>query len=107
MTLPIIDAPVRWWRCPSCDVTSRTQRNDVHIQYHSCGAFNGLTMPLIETRDHDDKPDGIQRAVSREDYVGDEILNPLAGTTMSIVTEHGDGSSDCTIYAPTAAIEVT
>ena len=107
MTELLLDAPIRWWRCPSCDVTSRTQRNDVHVQYHDCAAMNGLTMPLIETRDWDDKPDGVQRAVEREDYVGDEILNPLAGTTMAVRTERADGSWDQTVYAATANVKIS
>ena len=90
----LLEAPVRWWRCPSCLTTDRTQRADVHTQFHPCPALNNANIPLIEVSDHDANPDGRQLVVNREDGPG----------IASIRTERGDGSNDCTVFAQTATV---
>jgi hypothetical protein len=97
----LLGTPVRWWKCPSCDVVDRTERNDVHTQFHPCRALNGANIPLIEVGSPDDKPNGRQVVVAREDYVG--ANSPVA----SIRTERGDGSNDCTVFAPMATVSGT
>jgi hypothetical protein len=94
----LLPAPVRWWRCPSCGVTDRTERADVHTQFHPCPALGGVTVPLVEVRRADDRPDGRHLIVPREDYSGNDTAGPIA----AIRTERGDGSNDCTVLAPTA-----
>lgn len=88
----ILDAPVRYWKCPSCRLTDRTQRPDVHTQFHECPALAGASIPLAEVSDPDDKPDAHHVVVQRND--GPEVA--------SILTERGDGSNDCTVFAPAA-----
>ena len=96
----LLDAPVRFWRCPSCDKLDRTQRADVHTQFHDCPALGGLNIPLAEVRDPDTRPGARQVPVLAEDYVGN--ANPLT----SVRTERTDGSNDCTVF-PAPAIATT
>ncbi len=96
MTALLLNPVVRWWRCPSCNVTDRTERSDAHTQFHSCIALGGVTIPLVEVADPDARPDGRQLVVEREDYAGH--ASPIA----AIRTERGDGSNDCTVFVPTA-----
>lgn len=88
----LLAAPVRNWRCPACGLGDRTQKHEPHTQMHPCPALGHLNIPLIEVHDMDDRPDGLQVLVSRED-------NGLVG---AVRTEHGDGRVDCTVLAPTA-----
>ena len=60
-----------WWRCPSCDVVSRTVRSDPHTEMHNCNGMNGLSVPLVEVRNADDKPHAQHILNEREDYIGD------------------------------------
>jgi hypothetical protein len=90
----LLEAPVRYWKCPSCDITDRTQQAGVHTQFHSCPALGNVNIPLVELRRQDAKPDGRQVVVNREDGPG----------VASIRTERGDGSNDCTVFAPTASV---
>lgn len=99
--MTFLEAPVRWWKCPNCDVVDRTQRPDVHTQFHDCRAL-GVTIPLIEVSDPEARPDGRQVVVEREDYLGAENADPM----MAVRTERGDGSNDCTVFAPTARINL-
>lgn len=82
---------------------SRTQRSDAHTEMHCCGGHRGLLVPLIEVRRIDDKPDAQHVEQEREDYIGDSN----APRIMSVRTDHGDGSNDATVYAPTANMAVT
>lgn len=83
-----LDAPVRYWKCPSCGVTDRTQRSDVHTQFHPCPAMGRVTIPLVEVRDVDDRPAGRQVAVQSE----------FGYQTAAIRTERMDGSNDVTVF---------
>lgn len=85
-------APVRFWKCPSCQTVDKTQRSDVHTQFHPCPALGGVSIPLAEVSDPDDKPDARQVTIGRDDGPG----------LASVLTERGDGSNDCTVF-PTAA----
>lgn len=98
MSARLLDAPIRYWKCPSCLLTDRTQRSDVHTQFHNCPAINGACIPLVEVHDLDDKPDGRQVIVPNETGAG----------LASIRTERGDGSNDITVFArPAVAITTT
>ena len=93
----LLDAPTRFWRCPSCSQVDRTQRSDVHTQFHDCPALGGLNIPLVEVQDPDDIPKARQRRVQSES--GYE--------TASVVTERIDGSNDCTVFPQPAQIRIT
>ena len=97
----LLEPVVRYWACPSCSVVDQTQRADAHTQMHSCPALRGFTVPLVEVQRPDDKPDGRHVVNEREDYLRDEN----ADRVMSVTTDHGDGSNDCTVYAPTAIVK--
>jgi hypothetical protein len=93
--MTMLNAPVRWWKCPSCGAMDRTQQIEHHTQFHDCPALGGVAVPLIEVGDLDARPDGRQVIVMREDGPG----------VASVRTEHGDGSNDCTVFAPTATVQ--
>lgn len=79
--VPILDAPVRHWACPACDTTDRTQRPDVHQQYHECPGTGRLNIPLVEVHEHGARPDAR--------HVPQLGAN---GALTSIGTEHGPNS---------------
>lgn len=64
---------------------------------HPCPALSGLTAPFVE-----DGVDAVHKLVVRDDYVGAENgLQYVDGRPItSLVTDHADGSNDCTVYAP-------
>jgi hypothetical protein len=97
MTAVLLD-PVQYWKCPSCGTVDRTQQSTPHTQMHSCPALGNVIIPLLRVEDPDDKPDGRQVAVRREDYAG--RANPVG----AIRTERSDGSNDVTVLADPAAI---
>lgn len=84
----ILEGPVRFWKCPSCQATDRTQRSDAHTQFHNCPAIGGAAIPLVEVHDVDDKPRGRQLVVPSEYGPG----------TASVRTERIDGSNDVTVF---------
>jgi hypothetical protein len=97
--MPVLLQPVtHWWKCPSCNLVEKT--GAVPNVFHGCPALNGVTIPLVEVNHPDDKPDGRHVVVEREDYA----RNPDVDRVASIRTDHGDGSNDCTVLAPTARI---
>ena len=85
----LLDAPVRWWKCPSCRKEDRTQKAEVHTQFHDCPALGGLNIPLVEVHDLDDKVKARQLA-----------------TEGAVRTERMDGSNDCTVF-PNPAVAIT
>lgn len=97
MTAHLLEPPVRYWKCPSCLLTDRTQRSDVHTQFHNCPAIGGACIPLVEVHDVDDKPDGRQLIVQSETGPG----------MASVRTERGDGSNDVTVFARPAVARTT
>lgn len=98
MTTLILEAPIRWWKCPSCGLTDRTQQAEPHTRFHACPALGNVTLPLVEVAGPDAHVKGRHRAVMREDYAG--TANPVS----AIVTERPDGSNDCTVLADTAIV---
>ena len=96
MSEVLLNAPVRFWKCPSCLMSDRTQRADVHTQFHNCPALNGMNIPLVEVHDVDDDPHARQLVVQHED--GPEIA--------SIRTERADGSNDVTVFAQPAIVDM-
>ncbi len=89
-----------YWACPSCLVRDQTLETRPHARLHPCPGMSGMTVPMVQVAHPDDIPDARHRINYREDYIGDEDAGPI----MSVNTDHGDGSSDCTIYAPTAHV---
>ena len=94
----LLEAPIRWWKCPSCGTEDRTQKAEVHTQFHPCPALGGVSIPLVEVHDLDDRVKARQLPVANE----------VDGNTSSIRTERLDGSNDVTIfpYAAEATLEV-
>lgn len=91
MTVPIIEAPIRHWHCPSCGVRDQTQRVEVYTQFHDCPAFAGAGIPLIEVAGPSEEARGRHVPVMGE--------HATAGLVMaSIRTEREDGTNDCTIF---------
>jgi hypothetical protein len=98
MTNPVIvDAPIRLWKCPSCGTTDRTQRADVHTQFHACLALGSVVIPLVEVQDLDDRPSA--RQVSVQSEYGYE--------SAAIRTERLDGSNDLTVFPQPAVGSIT
>lgn len=97
----ILDLPVKFWSCPSCGISERVQQAGVYTRMHPCPAVGGVTVPLVEVATLDAKPDAVHRIVEREDYIGDSSASRVA----AIRTDHGDGSNDCTVLAPTARVK--
>ena len=93
----ILEAPVRYWKCPSCGALDKTQKAEVHTQFHNCPAIGGACIPLVEVHDVDDKPDARQIIVPSE--YGREVA--------SVRTERGDGSNDVTVFAQAAKAVTT
>lgn len=96
----LLEPPVRKWACPSCTTVDLTKRPDAHTQMHHCEGLHGFIAPLVEVQEFDSKVDARHLLLDREDYIGDSGADPIA----SCRTDHGDGSNDCTVYAPTAVI---
>ena len=89
MTNPIVlEAPVKFWKCPSCETTARTQRADFHQEFHACPALGNMNIPLVEVNDPDDNPRSRQVAVQSE----------FGYETSSVRTERMDGSNDVTVF---------
>jgi hypothetical protein len=89
MTAHILEAPVRWWKCPACGKGDRTQNPDVTaVQFHECPALNNVAIPLVEVKDLDANPHARQILVPSEYGPG----------SASVRTERLDGSNDCTVF---------
>lgn len=86
MTVPILDAPIRHWRCPDCSSYASTQRPDIHTEFHNCPAQGNLGIPLVEVDTPDSKADARHIPV-----IGEK------GVLTSIGTHHGNGRVDRTV----------
>lgn len=97
----VLEAPVRRWYCPNCDVKDVTREAQPHTRYHSCRGLRGLSAPMIQ-----EGVRGKVEAREREDYVGKEAVqrDGEGRPIMSIVMTRDDGT-DCAVLAPTATIE--
>lgn len=91
MTAHLLAPPIRWWKCPSCNLTDCTEDGQVN-RFHPCPALGNVAIPLVEVTDPDAKVRARQVAVQREDGPG----------VASIRTERLDGSNDVTVLAQTA-----
>jgi len=100
MSEVLLDAPVRDWHCPACDLRDRTQQPGVYTQFHNCPALGGIGIPLVEVRSHNHNADARQVLVEREDYIGKSSASPVA----AVRTERGDGSNDCTVFPEPAKL---
>lgn len=89
MTAHVLQAPVMYWKCPSCGKEDVTQRTDVHTQFHECEVFGGASIPLVNVPNLDQKVKGRQVAVQSE----------YGYETSSVRTERMDGSNDVTVFA--------
>ena len=90
----LLEAPVRWWKCPSCGQADRTQKAEVHTQFHNCPALGGLNLPLVEVPSLDEKPAARQVKVMSEYGYG----------TAAVSTERKDGSNDLTVFPQPATL---
>jgi hypothetical protein len=101
----LLNPEVRWG-CPACTTTAVTREARPHTEMHSCPGMKNLTVPMVrfdgvELRKHA----AVHRLAYREDYIGDELVqrDPDTGAPLlSVVTEHADGHTDCTVYPGTA-----
>ena len=99
MTAALLDAPVRSWACPSCQAVTQTADD---APMHVCAGLQGRKALFVPVRKIGDKPDAIHRLQEREDFIGGWYG---ADRYMSLRTDHGDGSNDVLVYAPTAFID--
>lgn len=85
------------WECPNCNVTDVTEEVRPHSRFHICSGLRGLTAPMVPVG-----TDCTVRAVTRQDYVGREIVTyDGEGTPVSAIeTIRGDGSTDTAVFAP-------
>lgn len=86
------------WVCPHCSVTDVTSW-DTPNRFHPCPGLAGITAPMILAGSG-----AMTRAVVREDYVGQEIVqyDENGRPVMAVVTDRPDGSNDVAVLAPTA-----
>ena len=98
MTHVLLDAPIKWWRCPSCPMVDKSQQAGPHTRMHICPALGNATIPLVEVASPDATPDARHVFIEREDYAA----TPDASRIAAISTRHGSGRIDCTVLAPTA-----
>ena len=94
----LLEPVARYWACPSCDVRDVTHKTVPESRLHPCAGMNGMTVPMVQVVHPDDAPDARHRINYREDDAYGE--NPIA----SVNTDHGDGSSDCTVYVESARV---
>jgi hypothetical protein len=92
----LLEAPIRFWKCPSCRLTDRTQRADVHTQFHPCPALGNVAIPLVEVQDPDAK-------VRARQIVVPSAVGP---GNAAVRTERLDGSNDTTVF-PRPAVAIT
>lgn len=102
MRAVLLNPEPRQWGCPHCPVTAVTPW-DTPNRFHFCSGLAGITAPMIPVGS-----EAVTRAVVREDYVGQEIVQYDAnGRPISaVVTDRPDGSNDVAVLAPTAAVKV-
>jgi hypothetical protein len=103
----LLQPPEVRWECPSCNVQDVTYEARPHTRFHSCGAQGGLTVPFVQLDGRELVKNSVRHVVKeREDYLADDIPHRDADgrVVMSVVTEYKDGSSDCTVYAPTSVV---
>lgn len=93
----LLEPPVRNWACPSCQLEDVSSAPGTRM--HHCAGLSGLTAPMVEVPKLGIKPDARHRVLEREDYCPDE------DRIMSVVTDHGDGRNDCTVFPMTARWE--
>ncbi len=90
-----LEAPVRYWACPSCGTRDMTQEAQPHTRMHHCGKL-GLVAPMVEVPRPDDKVDAKHEVHMRDDYTGQN--DPV----QSVRTHHADGRQDVNVF-PMAA----
>jgi hypothetical protein len=91
--------PTRWVCSNGCGVTDVTPAG-VPNRFHVCRVLRGITAPLVA------EGSVVRvRAVEREDYVGDEVVqyDTDGRPIMAVVTDRPDGSNDVVVMAPTAS----
>lgn len=90
---------IQIWHCPRCSAAARTV--DDKLPHHACPGMAGLMVPLVRENHRANFV-----AVEREDYAGtDKVLLDANGRPiMAVEVQHPDGSTDRTVYAPTATI---
>ena len=98
--MTVLQPPLTYWRCPTCRQTDASYEPPHSARMHACPALN-LTVPFVAVDKPDDLPDARHRVMEREDYIGTELASPI----MAVRTERGEGSNDCTVFAPTARLQ--
>lgn len=86
----LLDAPVRYWKCPACLAEDRTEKAGIFTQFHPCPALGGVSIPLVEVQHLDEKVKARQLAVEG-----------------AVRTERMDGSNDCTVFPQPASASFT
>lgn len=90
----------RRWTCPNCTTRAVTRRPRLYVPLHRCAGLVGVIAPLVEL--------GVRcrvEAVSREDYVGRELVQRDANgrPVMAVVVTRDDGE-DRVVLAPSATV---
>lgn len=93
----ILTLPEQRWVCPNCTEIAITFGES--NRFHQCPGLAGMYAPMV--------PEGMRcvvRAVEREDYVGDELVqyDGNGRPISAVITERFDGSNDLVVNAPTA-----
>lgn len=72
---------------------------DDALPHHRCTGMAGLMVPLVRQGHRANL-----LAIEREDYVGreDVLLDSNGRPIMAVEVQHPDGSTDRSVYAPTA-----
>lgn len=95
----ILELPEQRWTCPNCTSTEVT-RGEAN-RFHYCPGLAGILAPMV--------PEGTDctvRALEREDFVGDELVqyDGNGRPIMSLITERPDGTNDLIVNVPTARV---
>lgn len=109
----LIQAPERYWQCPSCVAQHITREARPHTPMHNCPGQHGMYVPYVEAhpgrllKRADDRH---HRVIPRGDYVNGELalrrdINGLVA--MAVHTERRDGSHDTAVFAPLATADPT
>lgn len=81
-----------------------TREAGPHTRMHACAGFHGATIPMVPLAE---VRTARHTSNEREDMLGPDAAGARyinGRPVMNVITEHGDGRTDCTVFAPTAII---
>lgn len=99
----ILSVPPKNWYCPACDKQHVTKISDPHSPLHQCPKFRGAWIPFVEAG-----MDAGFRVNYRQDYLGkDTAITDGDGNVVQSVTTQRENGEDCTIFAPSANVNLS